>query len=317
MKKRITTFIYLAICMLYTSAVFAQEAYVDTLRTVDGRDSVYIHAMHVKVIRDTIWMQSQVENPSMNAKVIRDTVWMQAQEEAPPTDIIKTKAIGRYDRRILNYRYIPKGNWIGGITFSYMNFDSNDNQLLFSLLKDFDFNGRTLSVKPFVGFAVANNIVLGVKFGYNHTLGSLDNLSLEIDDDLDFSLHDIRYVQDLYSFALFHRSYVGLDRARRFGLFNEVSLGYNTGTTRFSRNKEVDFKATDTRIHELHVGINPGVCVFIMENVSAELSFGVVGFKYRYEKQTNNLGEVGHSRNSGADFKINLLNINIGITLCF
>lgn len=297
MNKRIITFIYLAICMLYTSSAFAQEVYVDTIRGVDGRDSIYIQAMQVKVVRDTVWMQPQ--------------------EIDQPADIIKTKAIGRYDRRILNYRYIPKGNWIGGTTFSYTNFDSNDNQLLFSLLKDFNFDGRTLSIKPFVGYAIKDNIILGFKFGYNHTMGNLDNLSLKIDDDLDFSLNDIGYIQDLYTFAIFHRSYVGLDRGRRFGLFNEISLGYNTGTTRFTRSKEVDLNATDTRVHELHVGLNPGVCVFIMENVSAEISFGVVGFKYRYEKQTNNLGEVGHNRNSGANFKINLLNINIGITLCF
>ena len=297
MNKRITTFIYLAICMLYACNINAQEAYVDTIRSVDGRDSIYIQAMQIKVIRDTVWMQPQ--------------------EEAPPTDIIKTKAIGRYDRRILNYRYIPKGYWIGGVTFSYMNFDSEDNQLLFSLLKDFNFNGRTLSVKPFVGYAIKNNVILGFKFGYNHTKGNLDNLSLEIDDDLDFSLQNIGYIQDLYSFAIFHRSYVGLDRSRRFGLFNETSIGYNTGTTRFTRDKGADLKATDTRIHELHIGVNPGISVFIMDNVSAEASFGVVGFKYRYEKQTNNLGEVGHHRNSGANFKINLLNINIGITLCF
>ena len=56
MKKRITTFIYLAICMLYTSAVFAQEAYVDTLRTVDGRDSIYFPALHVMVLGHSFWV---------------------------------------------------------------------------------------------------------------------------------------------------------------------------------------------------------------------------------------------------------------------
>ena len=53
-----------------------------------------------------------------------------------------------------------------------------------------------------------------------------------------------------------------------------------------------------------------------MQNVCAEVSFGVVGFKYRVEKQKNNLGETGKRRSSGANFKINLFNINIGITLC-
>ena len=211
---------------------------------------------------------------------------------------------------------ISKGNWNGGGTCSYLNVERDDSLLLFSILDGFDFNGRTLSVKPFVGFAIKDNVVIGFKFGYNHTLGQLDNLALNM-DDLNFSLHDIRFVEDMYTYALFHRSFVGWDSDRRFGLFNEISLGYNTGSSRFSRDKDESLKVTETKVHELHLGVNPGICVFIMDNVSAEVSFGVVGVKYRYEKQKNNLGEVGHSRNSGANFKINILNINIGITACF
>ena len=157
---------------------------------------------------------------------------------------------------------------------------------------------------------------MGVKFGYNHTSGTLNNISLEI-DDIDFSLHDMKYAEDSYSFAIFHRSYVGLDNSRRFGLFNETSLGYNKGNSRFTRLYDGEVKSTEGVLHEITVGLNPGICVFIMENVSAEISFGVAGFKYRREKQTNELGEIGRSRNSGANFKINILNINIGITACF
>lgn len=90
-------------------------------------------------------------------------------------------------------------------------------------------------------------------------------------------------------------SYVGLDAGRRFGLFNETTLSFNTGTTRFSRgtenaeaaaaDSENAFKSTETTLYELHLGINPGVAVFIMQNVSAEVSFGVIGFKYSSETQ--------------------------------
>ena len=46
------------------------------------------------------------------------------------------------------------------------------------------------------------------------------------------------------------------------------------------------------------------------------MSFGVAGFKYRSERQNNSLGEEGKRDTSGADFKINILNINIGLTFC-
>lgn len=291
MKNWITT-LYITTAFLFICNISqAQEGYFDTIRSVSGRDSVYV-------------------------KVIRDTIWMDKDEPVQPQDVIITKGRGRFDRGILNYRFIPKGKWIGGLKASYVNFDSDDSHLLFSLLKNFDCHAKTLSVKPFLGYAVRNNIVVGVKFGYNHTLGQLDNLSLQV-DDIDFSLHDLRYTEDTYSFALFHRSFVGLDNDRRFGVFNETSIGYNNGTSRFTRMYEEEQRITDAKVHEITVGINPGICVFIMENVSAEVSFGVAGFKYRFERQVNELGEVGLSRNSGANFKINILNINIGITACF
>ncbi len=236
--------------------------------------------------------------------------------QADTLDIIRTRAIGRYDRGITNYRFIPKKKWVGGVTFSYVNYESSEASMLFSLLKDFTSNARTLKVRPYIGYAIRDNVVIGMEFGYNHTVANLDNISLKIDDDLDFSLSGIRFSEDLYTIAAFHRSYVGLDAGKRFGLFNETSLMYKSGTSSFSRTEGEQPKRTDTDIRELHLGINPGVSVFIMQNVSAEMSFGVVGFKYRTEKQRNDRGEEGSRRSSGANFKINLFNINLGITLC-
>lgn len=270
------------------------------------------------------WLLAMAVPAVAQTVVIHDTIYLPAPKENP-NDLIRVKAVGRYDRGIVNYRFIPRGRWIGGVTASYIDYESADSRILFSLLKDFDAHARTISVKPFIGYAIRDNMVVGAKMGYNHNIVQLDRLSLNV-EDLDFSLHDIRFTEDTYSLGVFHRSYVGLDRGKRFGLFNETTLTYNGGTGRFSRGKEAqegeadsevaDFVNTETTLHELHLGINPGVCVFIMENVAAELSFGVAGFKYRNEKQRNNKGEEGTRRKSGADFKINLFNINIGITVC-
>lgn len=287
-------FIYIVSLLAGIPAVQAQQR--DTLRAMDGRDSLILERV---IVRDTIYL------PKPEFYEMTDT-----------TDIIRMKAVGRFDRGIKNYRFIPKKKWIGGLTFSYINFDSDDSRLLYSLLKDFDCNFRTFSVKPFFGYAIRDNMVIGMKLGYNHTNAQLDNLSLDIDDDIDFSLADMHYIDDTYTIAFFHRSYVGLDRGKRFGLFNETTLSYNTGTSSFTRGTDDELKRTETTLHQLHLGINPGLAVFIMQNVCAEVSFGVVGFKYGVEKQTNNLGETGKHRSSGANFKINLFNINIGITLC-
>lgn len=250
--------------------------------------------------------------------VVHDTVYVPIPEAKMPVDssrIIYTKPVGRYDRGITNYRFIPKNKWIGGVTVSVFNFESDNSRLLFSLLKDIDLNLRTLSVKPFVGYAIKDNTVVGLKFGYSRISGGIDNLALNI-EDLDIALKDIKYTDDSYSFSLFHRSYIGLDPKGLFGLFNETTLGYSTGSTRFSRGADETLKYTDTSINQLKVGINPGIAIFIMPNVGAEVSFGVAGFTYNWEKQKKSSGETGKRTNSGANFKINLFNINIGLTVC-
>lgn len=250
--------------------------------------------------------------------VVHDTVYVPMAAAKMPVDssrIIYTKPVGRYDRGITNYRFIPKHKWIGGVTISVFNFESDNSRLLFSLLKDIDLNLRTLSIKPFVGYAIKDNTVVGLKFGYSRISGGLNNLSLNI-EDLELALKDIKYTDDAYSVSFFHRSYIGLDPKGLFGLFNETSIGYSSGSTRFSRGSGETLKYTDTSINQLNVGLNPGIAIAIMPNVGAEVSFGVAGFTYNWEKQRKSSGEVGKRTNSGANFKINLLNINIGITVC-
>ena len=135
-------------------------------------------------------------------------------------------------------------------------------------------------------------------------------------EDLDLSLSDIKYSDDSYSFNLFYRSYVGLDPDGIFALFNETTLGYVSGSSRFSNGKGEDLSYTDTTVNKLKLGINPGIAIFIMPNVGAEVSFGVAGFSYSWESQKKSTGEVGKRTSSGANFKINLFNINIGLIVC-
>lgn len=271
-----------------------------------GLQSGYAQVRDTIVIRDTIY----IEKPKPKAETVESTNLL-------PKNLIRIKPMGRYDRGIVNYKFVPKGKWVGGLTFSYMSFDSDDSSLLYSLLGDMDLNFGIKSLHPYVGYALKDNMIIGAKFGYNHLVGDVGNINLDLGSDLSFSLSNMRYTEDLYSFGVFNRSYIGLDTGGRFGLFNETALTYKRGTSNYnSGTEEEGLKHTETTINEIHLGINPGVAVFIMPNVCAEMSFGVAGFKYRSEKQRNESGEVGKRDTSGANFKINILNINIGITFC-
>lgn len=67
-------------------------------------------------------------------------------------DLLRIKRVGRFDRGIVNYRFMPKGKWIFGTDFSFWDYNSEDSKLLFTYLDDFDFEARTINVAPFIGY---------------------------------------------------------------------------------------------------------------------------------------------------------------------
>ena len=63
-------------------------------------------------------------------------------------------------------------------------------------------------------------------------------------------------------------------------------------------------------------GLNvvPGLCVFATNEVCVEVAVGVLGLNYQYVKQETNLVETSVMQQSGANFKINPLSINLGMS---
>lgn len=226
--------------------------------------------------------------------------------------ILPQRNFGRYDRGLFNFLFIPKGQWSFGLTASYGEFNSDDVQIL-SLIKDFDFKGKMYSIKPTIGYFVANNQSIGLKFNYTRGEADLGSLSVDIDDDLNFSLRDVSYYSNTYSIGVFYRTYVGLSTDKRFGVFNEVDLSFGSGSSRFKRYYSDELRDTRTNITSASLNFSPGVCVFIMDNVSFNVSFGVFGVSLRNEKQITNGIEEGSRFSSGANFKFNLFNINFGL----
>lgn len=291
---------FLLLFILQSMVLFGQQE-VNQAKVITQPDE-YPHRV---VVTDTIY------------QIKYDTVYVYVDKSnlVDSTELIKVPAVGRFDRGILNYRFLPKGKWLFGMTASFLSYDSKDITAL-SIIGDLDANAKVYGLNPFIGYVFRDNQVLGAKFGYEYVLAKLDNLSIDIDEDLQFSLSDFYYSENLYTMGLVHRSYVGIDTKKILGFFSETTLTYKTGYSTLMRGGEDNRKYTETNINEFRLQMSPGIAIYIMQNVSAELSLGIVGLKFRSEKQRNGAEVVGSHRTSGADFKINLLNINFGITVC-
>lgn len=226
--------------------------------------------------------------------------------------IIPQRNYSRFDRGLYNYLFTPKGQWMFGLTASYGEFSADDVEVL-QAISDLDFKGKQYAIRPTIGYFIRNNQAIGIKFAYTRGEADLGTIGFNAGEDLSFNLHDISYYSSKYTIGVFYRNYVGLGRSKRFAVFNEVSLDFGSGSSRFKRYYGDTLYDTRTNITEASLNFSPGVCVFIMENLSFNVSFGVFGLHLTKESQLTNGEDEGSRFSSGANFKFNLFNINFGI----
>ena len=96
-------------------------------------------------------------------------------------------------------------------------------------------------------------------------------------------------------------------------MFNEVSLEFLAGSSRFKRPYDGKPRDTRTTITQGSLNFSPGLSVFIQENVAFNVSFGIFGIKFRKERQTTDGVDEGSRFTSGANFRFNIFNISLGM----
>ena len=238
------------------------------------------------------------------------------------SQVLRDRNIGRYDRGLYNYLFIPQRRWQFGITASYGKFTTEDLKIL-DLVSNLDLDITAYSVNPYISYFIRNNLSVGLRFGYTDAKAGITSLDVDFDEDLNFSLQDVHYNNETYSAAIFLRQFYGLSRAGRFGVFNEVELSFGSGNADFIRSYDGKPRATHSTYMTTKLTFSPGLCVFLMDNVSFNISFGVFGLHLRNEKQRTTMvnpsdreeipDETGSRFTSGANFKFNIFNINFGL----
>ncbi|WP_293709261.1 hypothetical protein [uncultured Parabacteroides sp.] len=218
----------------------------------------------------------------------------------------------KYDRGILLKTFIPKGQWMVGTTFSYSEHVDENFEFL-SVLKDIESDGYTFKVTPLVSYFIRDNISIGGRFSYSRSYTDLGNLSLELGDDLSFSVEDYKATSNTYTAAIFLRTYLNLGDSKRFGLFNEarVSYGYSESNSRSGAGK--DLSGMYELKHNLNIGVAPGITCFVNDFAAVEASISVAGLNFNWYDQTKDQVYKGKRTASSANFKINLLSIDLGI----
>lgn len=262
------------------------------------------------VVREFMFTHRDALTPGAPGPIDRDLVIVNGNDTVPR--ILPQRNLSRYDRGLFNYLFVPRGQWAFGLTASYGELKTDDVELL-SLLTDISVKGKTYAIRPSVSYFFNHNQSIGLKVAYTHSDAGIDSFGMDIDEDMNFNIGGVSYVSTAYSAGINYRYFVGLDRKGRFAVFNEADLSFTSGTSDFERLYNGEPRLTRTRINEIALNFSPGVCVFIMDNVSFNLSFGIFGLDFRREHQTTNGVDEGTRTSSGANFRFNIFNINFGL----
>ena len=227
-----------------------------------------------------------------------------------PMSVNDTSSNGR---RLAQRLFIGKGEVGLGVSFSYLDIDSNDSDYLM-LLQNCNAYAKTFSVIPMVSYAIRDNKVLSARFKYSTFTGNISEADLSLlSDDLSLNVERIRANGNTYQTALFYRSYLGLDEHGRFGLFNDVQLAYTHGRTTFSYG-DIGLNAYNLS-DKLNLSLHPGLEVFAMNNVSLNVSIGFGGLRYTNIRCMENGHVTGRRHAGNARFYLDITDIRIGLTI--
>ena len=227
---------------------------------------------------------------------------------------LPTKRLGRFDRKLYNWLIYPKGLWHIGLNANYGELSTDDSEFL-SLIQDVDLKGKIYSIKPSVSYFLRNNLCVGIRLAFTKGEMGINSFKVDIDEDMSFDLHDIKYSSDSYAAAVFIQQYFGLSRRGRFAVFNEAEVSIGSGNSHFVRPFDGNIRDTRTKTQTFNINYSPGVSIMMMKNAAFNLSFGIFGFHLKDEKQWENGEESGSRFTSGINFRFNLFNINFGVSV--
>ena len=222
----------------------------------------------------------------------------------------------RVDRNIGDNKFVYKGECMLGLTASYGNI-STENSDVMLLLNDINIGLRSATIRPFFAYAYRDNMAVGIRLGYQFIDGSLDNLNLDlglIADGLEgMSISNLGLRNESFSWALFHRNYLGLDRRGIVGVIIESEILVKSGTSRFTSGGEV-VNVSRSRNFAAQFNVNPGLGIYIFPQVCVTATVGIGGLRYnnvrQYDAADNIIGRRDHS---SLNFKINITDIQIGV----
>lgn len=217
-----------------------------------------------------------------------------------------------FKREIETVDFVPKGQWIIGLSVSYN--QSSQNKYQFLILEGISGDTYSFKISPMVLFAVKADWALGGRFSYARSLTKVSNAEIVLDSETSYSFDHLYRLSHNYYGAILMRNYFSIGKSKRFGFFNEVGLQMGGGQTKLTTGTGDDLTGTYERNFSLNIGITPGLSIFLNNYSALEVNVGLLGFNYTDTRAVKDQIYVSRRNSKSANFRINLLSITFGAT---
>lgn len=244
------------------------------------------------------------ESPETKYEEINDTI------SSSVIQTVQHNNPEEFKREIESVVFVPKGQWIIGLSVSYT--QSNQDKYQFLILEGITGNTYSFKISPMVMFAVKADLALGGRFSYARSLTKVANADIVLDSETDYSFDHLYRLSHNYYGAALMRNYFSIGKSKRFGFFNEVALQMGGGQTKLTTGVGDDLTGTYERNFQLSVGLTPGISIFLNNFSALEVNVGLLGFNYTDTRAVKDQIYVSTRNSKSANFRINLFSITFG-----
>lgn len=209
---------------------------------------------------------------------------------------------------------IAKGHFYAGASLSLIQANTEDDALNILIGDVYDAYGYTFTVEAFGGYFISDAMALGVRAGYSRTWFDVDFSILE---DLMDMKERRKYVSNGFFVQPLLKNYLKVLDSRIFYLFNEtsVSVEYSYGISQTDNGE--DLKKTRNTGWSIKAGINPGICVMVLNRFAFETSVGLLGLSSSIIDVEENDETSSRVVYNIVNFTINLLALDFSLVTFF
>ena len=296
------------------ASVLAQEAPVSVSQQPVSQDSVTPSVSQNTAATAPAAPKAVEPAPDSAALAVKLIEPDSVKVEKAPADSVKKGGLLDALFPVAPDEFISKGHFYAGTSLSLIQANTEDDALNILIGDVYDAYGYTFTVEAFGGYFFRDAMAIGVRAGYSRTWFDIDFSILE--DLMDVKEHR-KYVSNGFFVQPLLKNYLKVLDSRLFYLFNETSImvEYSYGISQTDNGE--DMKKTRNRGWSIEAGINPGICVMVLNRIAFETSVGLLGLSSSIVDVEENNETKSRVVYNVVNFTINLLALKFSLVTFF